>query len=261
MPELPDVETFRSYIDATALHKRVERATDVDTDLLVGTAAASLKRRLSDATLERTQRHGKYLGLQLDAGAWLVLHFGMTGYPEYAKRNGDPPQHTRLLLQFDNGYHLAYVNQRKLGQVRIVADFAQFVADEKLGPDALAIEQDAFVDLLADGRGTLKTRLMNQNLIAGLGNVYVDEICFQAQLHPGVGVADLGDDDATELWRTMRHVLRSAVKRRANPEEFPDGWLTRHRGEAECPRCGGPLEQTRIGGRTTHYCPQCQPAP
>jgi formamidopyrimidine-DNA glycosylase len=261
MPELPDVEVFRMYVDTTALHKKIRRVKLTDTGLLAGSSSAELKRRLKGAAFQATRRHGKHLGVHLDTDAWLMLHFGMTGQLDYAKINDDPPQHTRMALHFDNDYRLAYINQRKLGRIRLADDFDAFIAEQELGPDALQIERKPFLELLSDGRGTLKARLMNQNLIAGLGNVYTDEILFQAGIDPGTSMADVTPDVAADLWRTMRRVLRNAIDRHADPEEFPDSWLTPHRGEEKCPRCAGSLKQAKISGRTSQYCPACQSSP
>jgi formamidopyrimidine-DNA glycosylase len=261
MPELPDVEVFRMYVDTTALHKKIRRAKLTDTGLLAGSSSAKLKRRLKGAAFQATRRHGKHLGVHLDTDAWLMLHFGMTGGLDYAKADSDLPEHSRLVLGFDNGFRLVYVNQRKLGRIRLADDFDAFIAEEALGPDALEIGREPFVELLSDGRGTLKARLMNQSLIAGLGNVYTDEILFQAEIDPGTSVADVTPDAAADLWRTMRRVLRTAIDRRARPEQFPESWLTPHRGEEQCPRCRGALKQAKISGRTSRYCPACQSSP
>ena len=132
MPELPDVEILRRYVDATALHKRIRCVTLTTGSLLVNCSPARLTRRLNGASLEGTRRQGKHLGVRLDSGAWLMLHFGMTGYLDYARADGDLPKHSRLVLRFDNGFRLAYVNQRKLGKIRLAEDFDAFVADEGL---------------------------------------------------------------------------------------------------------------------------------
>jgi formamidopyrimidine-DNA glycosylase len=258
MPELPDVEVFRGYVDATALHKKIRGVNHIDTDVLAGCSPATLRRRLKGASFERTRRHGKHLGLEVDSGAWLMLHFGMTGSLDYAKGDRDLPEHSRLVLWFDNGFRLAYVNQRKLGRIRLANDFDSFIADADLGPDALEISRETFRTLLSDGRGTLKTRLMNQNLIAGLGNVYTDELFFQAKIYPGTPVSDVGENAAGKLWRTMRRMLRTVIDRGAQADRFPDSWLTPHRGDDACPRCGAALKHRKFEGRTTWYCSACQ---
>ncbi len=258
MPELPDVEVFRQYIDATALHQPIRDARVHDADQIMECSASKLKRRLGGNALEGTRRHGKHLGVRLNADGWLLLHFGMTGYLDYADGEEVPPEHTRLVLRFDNGFRLAYVNQRKLGRISLADDFDEFIAEQELGPDALAMKRKAFQELLSDGRGTLKARLMNRSLIAGLGNVYTDEVFFQAGVYPGTHLENVTPEVAGDLWRTMRHVLRTAIKRRAQPEQMPRTWLTPHRGEERCPRCDGPLKQAKMGSRTSQYCPACQ---
>jgi formamidopyrimidine-DNA glycosylase len=187
-----------------------------------------------------------------------MFHFGMTGYLDYAKIGGEAPRHSRFVLSFENGFRLAYVNQRRLGRIRIAKDFGVFLDEHALGPDALHMGRDVFVEMLTAGRGAVKTRLMNQKLIAGLGNVYTDEVLFQAGVHPGVSATDITPDRAAGLWRTVRHVLRIAIERRARPDRFPASWLTPHRDDRQCPRCGSALKRGAIGGRTTRFCPACQ---
>jgi formamidopyrimidine-DNA glycosylase len=262
MPELPDVAVFQQYLDATALHQPVAKVLALASDLLKEDRPGRFRKRLSGNRLVATARHGKHLGVQLANDGWLLLHFGMTGWLDYAKQDTPVPDHSRLVLAFENGYRLAYVNQRKLGALRGVDDFQAFIEREQLGPDALSVDQDAFLALFDGARGTLKTRLMNQNKLAGLGNVYTDEIAFQAAIHPATPLKAIEADAAAELWRTMRHVLRTAIDRHAQPSEMPDSWLLpqRHDGR-QCPRGHGALEETRVSGRTTWFCPQCQPGP
>jgi formamidopyrimidine-DNA glycosylase len=262
MPELPDVEAFRQYVDATALHKQVERVAQLDDSLLHDVSERTLRSALKNASLEQTRRHGKHLGARLTSGRWLLLHFGMTGALDYAQTEKTPPDHSRLVLYFGNGYRLAYLNQRKLGAIRLVDEFDSFVANEKLGPDALQVEREPFVKLFEGGRGSIKTRLMNQNVLAGLGNVYTDELFFQVGIHPGSAVNAVATEQAAEMWREMRRILRVAIDRQGEPGALPDGWLLPHRiglGDGQCPRGHGSLEQESVGGRTAQCCAKCQP--
>jgi formamidopyrimidine-DNA glycosylase len=260
MPVLPDVEVFRRYIDVTALHKPIRGVEVFDADYVTDSSVSSLKRCLTGAAFDSTRRHGKHLGIALDSGHWLLLHFGMTGYPNYARIDRDPPRHSRLVVRFRNGFRLAYVNQRKLGRIRLAGDFNAFVAEWSLGPDALEIDRADFTELLLTGRGTIKARLMNQSQIAGLGNVYKDEILFQAGIHPAAQAKDVPAESVSDLWRTMRRVLRTAIDRRVQADQFPDSWLTPHREGEQCPRCRATLERDTISGRASRFCPACQPA-
>lgn len=260
MPELPDVESFRRYVDATCLHQTIDDVTLPDAALLAGVSRRRLAQTLPGTQFEKTARHGKHLAVHLAEGHWLLLHFGMTGSLKYYQDAEQEPEHTRLLIRFDNGYHLAYINQRKLGRIRLVDNFTEFTKREQLGPDAAEISRATFRQLVIGGRGTIKTRLMNQNIVAGLGNVYVDEILYHAGYHPASKTSQLNAADANALHRTMRRVLATAIKHRGVPGDMPASWLLPQRdGDGQCPRGHGKLETTKVSGRTTYFCPACQP--
>ncbi|NIR44260.1 MAG: DNA-formamidopyrimidine glycosylase [Gemmatimonadetes bacterium] len=182
MPELPDVQVFKEYIDATALHQTIESVWLDGDDLLVDISAPTLTSRLKGHELESTRRHGKHLFVEISDDGWLRLHFGMTGEIRYYKDHEELPDHTRLRIDFDDDYSLAYQNTRKLGEIGLVEDPDEFIREEELGPDAMSSELDLrrFRELLEGRSGTIKGLLMNQNVIAGVGNVYADEILFRA---------------------------------------------------------------------------------
>jgi formamidopyrimidine-DNA glycosylase len=118
---------------------------------------------------------------------------------------------------------------------------------------------------MADGRGAIKAALMNQSRLAGIGNVFSDEILFQARLHPMTPVGKLDDKDIARLYRTMRRVLKVAIDKGAGaedlPERLPKSFLLRQRqAGAKCPRCGGEIRTMKANGRTAYYCPRCQPS-
>jgi formamidopyrimidine-DNA glycosylase len=259
MPELPDVETFKRYLDATALHREIVRVGVGREDILHGVSRQQLSRGLKGRQFEGSQRHGKYLAAQLDRGGSLVLHFGMTGFLKYYKQGGRDPPHARLWLDFANGYRLAYDCQRLLGMVTLTDDFDRFVERHRLGPDALALDRSDLEQRLHGRRGALKSALMNQSIFAGLGNVYSDEILFQARLHPKMSVAELSLVDRDQLFRNLRKVLDKAIEGKADPGRVPDSWLLPHRAAgAPCPAGNGHIQRTRVSGRTTYYCPECQ---
>jgi formamidopyrimidine-DNA glycosylase len=259
MPELPDVETFRRYLDETSLHKRIV-ATDVSASRILGNVTVrALGRELKGRTLDSSRRHGKHLLAALDDGRWLAFHFGMTGSFKYFKNSGADPEHDRLRLSFANGYHLAYVCQRLLGEVDLVKDADKFVRRKGLGPDALRVDFELFRELMTGRRGMVKSTLMDQKLLAGIGNVYSDEILFQAGLHPRTPVASLDEDELRRLYDVMARVLQTAVAARADAEKMPDDYLITHRGPGgECPLCGEPLRKIKVSGRTAYFCPRHQ---
>ncbi|MFW5679912.1 MAG: Fpg/Nei family DNA glycosylase, partial [Pseudomonadota bacterium] len=244
---------------ATSLHQTVERV-ELDAEyMLEGASGQTVREALRGHRFAGTNRHGKYLFVALDEGPWLVLHFGMTGYLRYDKGQDPPPDHTRMLIGFDNGHRLCGVWRRRLGRIDLADDVADFVEAQDLGPDAFALGLEPFEAMLNDRRGGLKSALMDQSFIAGLGNVYGDEVLFRAGLLPDRKAKDLDHDEIADLHRALRHVLRTAIDRQADPEEMPSTWLLGHRREgAHCPRCGHALRHDKVAGRTAWYCPHCQ---
>ncbi len=261
MPELPDVEHFRRYFDATALHQEIVAVEIHSRQVLAATEMEELKEGLIHHTFEATDRHGKHLFAQLDNDRWLRLHFGMSGGLSYFKRMEEDPQHDRLLITFANDYHLAYTSQRKLGEVALLDDKAAFIEQESLGPDVLSDAMDLarFKDLLSGRQGMIKSALMDQRLMSGIGNVYSDEILFQTGIHPRARLADLDEERITQIYHKMREVLQTAIEQQADPAQFPASYLTPHREEgAACPRCEGDVAQVKVSGRNAYYCPACQ---
>ena len=178
--------------------------------------------------------------------------------------SGDEPErhrHDRLVLEFVEGGELRYRNMRKLGGVWLAHDRKEV---ERvlggLGPDALAVGRSAFLERLGRRRGGVKAALMDQGFVAGVGNIMADEILWQARLHPRRTVESLRDEDRERLYLDMRRILREAV-RDYDFVERKRSWLSHIRGVAgaACPRCGTPLARTTAAGRTTYFCPTCQP--
>lgn len=261
MPELPDVEVFKQYVKTTSFHKKIDAVEIFSGEMLEEVSIAQMKQALKNETFESGLRHGKYLFIQTSKGIWLVLHFGMTGFLKYFKDAAHQPFHTRLLVDFANGYHLAYDCQRKLGMMTLTDDPASFIQESQLGPDALDpdLDLDRFARILKGITASIKSTLMNQNRIAGIGNIYSDEILFQTGIHPGTQSKELSEKDIKRLYSEMRHVLKAAIEARADPDRFPASFIIPHRhGDRVCPECGGKIEKARIGGRTAYFCPQCQ---
>jgi formamidopyrimidine-DNA glycosylase len=259
MPELPDVEVFSTYIKSTALHKKIS-GVEVNTQkVLSGISRGRLKNALRGSSLEDARRHGKYLFVSLDNGMWLFLHFGMTGRLRYFKDGNKETSHDRLLFRFTNGYHLAYESQRMLGKVGLVEDPDSFIGKKGLGPDAFQLDFTRFNRILDDRRASIKSLLMNQKVIAGIGNIYSDEILFHAGIHPASRTGGLDRPKRKEVFRSMVSVLTTAVKCKANPDKFPRSFLLPKRREGEkCPHCSGDIDRSRIAGRSSYYCPSCQ---
>ncbi len=259
MPELPDVETFKRYFDATSLHQRITGVDVRSAYVLKGVSARELARRLKGHRFESSRRHGKHLFVRGDGDFWLRLHFGMTGSLQYFKCDQRAPKHTRVLFIFVNARCLAFEDQRKFGEIGLVADVDEYLRKRGLGPDALDISISQFREILRKHRGAVKRILLNQKLIAGIGNIYADEILFRARTHPAAEVVRLNDKHVGRLFRVTRYILQKAIKVKADVDLMPKSWLLPHRGKgSKCPRCRRKLKSATIGGRTAWFCPHCQ---
>jgi formamidopyrimidine-DNA glycosylase len=259
MPELPEVEIFKRYLDATSLHQRIDDVDVRNAYILKDVKARELARGLKGRRFESSRRHGKHLFVRADGELWLRLHFGMTGSLEYLKDDGQAPRHTRVLFVFANNHRLAFDDQRQFGQIGLLKDVDEFLKKRALGPDALEIDLGEFRNILGKRRGAVKSILMNQRLIAGIGNIYADEILFRARIHPATEIARLSGDALTKLFRATHYILEKAITAKADVNQTPKSWLLPHRGKGgKCPRCGRGLRSSRIGGRTAWFCAHCQ---
>src|SRR5438445_5527630 len=259
MPELPDVESFKRYLDATSLHQRIIGVDVQSAYVLKGVSARELARRLKGHRFESSRRHGKHLFVRADRDLWLRLHFGMTGSLQYFKHEEQAPRQTRVLFVFVNPHCLAFEDQRKFGEVSLVEDVDEYLRKRGLGPDALDISLSQFRELLGTHRGAVKTILLNQKLIAGIGNIYADEILFRARINPATQVSALKEKKVAKLFRATRDILKKAIEAKADMDRMPKSWLLRHRGKGgKCPRCGRELKSATIGGRTAWFCAHCQ---
>src|SRR6266581_2528915 len=259
MPELPDVENFKRYLNATSLHQRIIGVDVRSAYILKGVSARELARRLKGRCFESSRRHGKHLFVRADGDLWLRLHFGMTGSLHYFKHPEQPPTHTRVLFVFANTYRLAFEDQRKFGEVGLLKDVDEFLKKRALGPDALSINLSQFRTIFQERRGAVKTILLNQKLIAGIGNIYADEILFRARIHPATQISALKEKTFAKLFRAARDILKKAIKAKADMDRMPKSWLLPHRGKGgKCPRCGRELKSATIGGRTAWFCAHCQ---
>lgn len=185
----------------------------------------------------------------------------MTGFLKYFKKQDQSPTHGRVFFHFENGYTLAYDSQRKLGQVDLVEDPDELIGEKELGPDPLNSSFDLadFKRALSERSGSIKSFLMNQDVMAGVGNVYSDETLFDAGIHPKTPVQNLDEKAATKLYRSMKSVLETAIRCQVDVVRLPKNYLLPHRKEGEaCPRCNGTIRKETISGRSSFFCDKHQ---
>jgi formamidopyrimidine-DNA glycosylase len=261
MPELPDVEVRKEYLDANALNQIIETTEVRGPELLKETTARQLQQAMNGKVFASSRRHGKYLFVLISGGKWLVMHFGMTGYLDYFRDRREEPRFTQVLISFENGDCLAYVAPRKLGRIQLIDDVQKFIESQRLGPDAMdpAYSFRRFHDSFAKSNSMIKTALMNQKTLAGVGNEYSDEILYQAGIHPEKKSRDLSEGELRRVYKQMRKVLKTAIERKADPAKFPRTYIMPHRhGDGKCPGGQGELKSIKVGGRTAFFCPSRQ---
>ena len=259
MPELPEVETFKRYLDSTSFRQRIIAVEVRDAYVLKGVSARELVRRLEGRRFENSRRHGKHLFVRANSDLWLRLHFGMTGSLEYLKHGEVAPKTARVIFHFATDCRLAFDDQRKFGEIGVVEDVDEFLQTRDIGPDALELSFSQFKAVVRNHRGAVKAILLNQRLIAGIGNLYADEILFRARLHPATQAAKLSDKDLRRLFRATCYVLGKAIALKTDFNRLPKSWLITHREKhGKCPRCGRLLKSATIGGRTSWFCVHCQ---
>lgn len=251
------MEGFRRILSEHGQGERIDRIEVADAGVLRNTSAQALRRSLEGRRFEEPVRHGKWLQAMTN-GPMMLFHFGMSGGLVWAP-DSDRHRHDRVIFGLEQG-ELRYRDQRKLQGLWLArSDREAKQIMGPLGPDALRLGRREFVDRLASRRGRLKPVLMNQEVVAGLGNLLVDEILWRSGLNPGRRADQLEPDELEKLHRTMQRVLKDSVAEGRVPPK--KSWLTGARDQAPpmCPRCGHELEQERVGGRSSYWCPRCQP--
>ncbi len=270
MPELPEVENTRQYLLRSGLAgcrfgapeitwAKTVRSPSVG-EFIEGVAG----RRVTDV-----QRRGKYLISPLDDGQYLVMHLGMTGSLRIHGADREPPSMLRHTFPLDDGQELRFIDPRKFGHLWLLGDPAE--AMTKMGPEPLepSFCVAALEAALAGRKAPVKALLLEQSVIAGLGNLYADEALYLSGIHPERTAPGLTDDEFGRLHKGIVTALTRSVAAyaAARDAEWPDPptalspWtIPRAAGEA-CPQCGAPVEMIRVRGRSSWHCPECQPRP
>jgi len=272
MPELPEVETVRRAIAPVLEGARLEHVEIRDARLVRPFDPGIVAAALVGERVAEVGRRGKYLIVGFESGRALLVHLRMTGSLRSAERGAlaDDP-HTRAVLRIDNGSDVAYRDVRRFGTWELFenGDLRPYL-EARLGPEPLGPLSSAQLGRRLDGRrAPLKSALLDQRTIAGLGNIYVDEALWQSMLHPLRVAGSLDDTELARLHRAIRSVLRKGLERQGSTLRdyaLPDGaygtmqdeFRAYGRGGEPCERCGALLARIVVGGRTTTFCPDCQ---
>ncbi|MDB5264096.1 MAG: DNA-formamidopyrimidine glycosylase [Adhaeribacter sp.] len=268
MPELPEVETYRRYFEETALGQTVAHL-EVEDQRQLTTDFDTLQQALKGAQFTGAHRIGKHFLINLSTSKTLVLHFGMTGDLAYYRDAEDTPRFARIVFHFQNGFRLAFIDSRKFGRVGLAESIEAYRQEKRLGPDALDISLLQLQASLGKRKAPVKSLLLDQKILAGIGNWIADEVLFQAQIFPAKLANQLSSAEFKRLHAAILYVLKTAIEEEANYGNFPKTFLIHARGwddsalkPAErqvCPQHRTPLNIIKVGGRTTYFCLVCQP--
>jgi len=242
MPELPEAERARAALERHALGLVVADADDSDSYVCRPWPPGAIREALVGHKVTSVERVGKQVLLETD-GPVLGLHLGMSGSLWFHE---DPVvRFKRFALSFTDGTTMVLNDPRRLGRVTLDP------ARGRLGPDAMEVSLARFRDLVGRSRAPVKARLLNQQALAGVGNLLADEALWRAGIHPRRRGTDLDDEELARLRRTVRAAIRGAIRAGGTGRTA----FARARGPGVCPRDGAPLGTARVGGRTTRWCP------
>ncbi len=268
MPELPEVETIIRSLSSKLIGLEVSSYNFFFPGVLRNSDQGLLE-KLKGKRVIRLRRRGKWILIDFESNLSLVCHLKMTGQLLFSPSKNPVDRHTHFILSFkDSRNELWFRDVRKFGSISCYPT-PEALKLLKLGPEPLRVSFSRFRKLFQNRRGRLKSLLLNQSFIAGIGNIYADEILFEAKIHPRVPAFLLEKDELLRLWKAMRSILRKAIEYRgtsirnfrdAEGQEGDFKNLLRVYGkESEpCSRCGKEIERLRLGGRSSFFCPYCQ---
>jgi len=283
MPELPEVETVVRGLQTALPGRSIISVRLGKTDFIDDPVA--LGESLPGRRIAAVERIGKFIHLQLapaapapngsdhsDAPSHLMVHLGMTGRLVVRAADEPAPPHTHVYFELDDGRELRYTDIRRFGQMLLLRDAKVAELRERLGEDALSISAEDFSRRLLGRRARLKALLLDQSVLCGVGNIYADESLWRAHLHPARIAAKLSQEEIDRLRQAVQRVLGEAIRLRGSSiSDFvdsdgqPGGYQKWHRVYARedkpCYRCRATIRRVIVAGRSSHFCPRCQPAP
>jgi len=268
MPELPEVETIKNELSPWVIGQSFTQVTILDTELVCGGSAEEVRRGLIGQKVESLGRRGKYLIFHLSNGRSLIMHLRMTGVLLLNPRGVD--RYARAVFHLSNGHRLVFSDRRRLGLIWLVDDADTVVC--KLGPEPLdeSFTPDILGQRLSRHHIPIKAALLDQGIVAGIGNMYADEALFAARIHPLRKTDALSPEEVQTLYQSIRRVLGAGIgSKGASVDTYvrPEGELgtahfdfkVAHKGGEPCPVCGSTIERVLVQNRGTCFCPGCQP--
>jgi formamidopyrimidine-DNA glycosylase len=284
MPELPEVETVARGLRQAVLGRRILSVTLGKTDFIDDPVA--LEQHLPGRRIEAVERYGKFMLLRLSAGAAsngdageeaakqasLLVHLGMTGQMAPSPAEKPHEKHTHVCMVLDDGRELRYTDARRFGRIAYLTEAPLAEELTRFGVDPLEVSKEEFVKRIRERSARIKALLLDQRVLRGVGNIYADESLWRAKIHPAQLGAKLSLKQAEALWRALQEILRKAIVMRGSSisdfldaEGEPGEYQRRHRAYGRegkgCHRCKTVIRRGIVAGRSSYFCPRCQPAP
>lgn len=266
MPELPEVETIKNSL-RPVIGKRVVKVRELHPAVVKIREFPAGK--LTGKLVRNIYRRGKYLVFVFAGGYHLVIHLGMSGRLYWSEPGEELAKHTHFILNIEGDKQLRYEDARRFGGIRFIRDLGKFF--QTMGPEPLDEDftLERLCSLLRNRRISIKSLLLNQQLVAGIGNIYADEILFRAGIHPARPAGELSGEESERLYTSIKEILAESIAHRGTtfrdyrdgknqPGAFQDLLAVYAREGCPCVSCGHAVEKIVIGGRSSHYCPHCQ---
>jgi formamidopyrimidine-DNA glycosylase len=284
MPELPEVETVARGLQRSVAGRRILSVSLGKTDFIDDPAA--LEEHLPGRQIEKVERYGKFMLLRLSpvlardaalangdaAPASLLVHLGMTGQLAPFPAAQPPAKHTHVFLKLDDGRELRYTDPRRFGRMAYLT--GALLAEEltAFGADPLQVTPEEFAERVRSRGARIKALLLDQSVLRGVGNIYADESLWRAKIHPARLGSELSAKQAGMLRKVLRDVLRKAIEAggssisdfvdtEGQPGEYQRNHRAYGREGKRCYRCGAAIRRAIVAGRSSFFCPRCQPAP
>lgn len=271
MPELPEVETIRRTLEPKLVGRTIRGGAVYHPKLIQGQSEPDFFACIRNRNILRITRRGKYLLIHLSGERIIGIHLRMTGQLAVVPQDEPEAPATYLRLQLDNGTELRFCDQRKFGRIFCSPEDSLPGGLTKLGPEPLDPDftADELKKRLARRHLAIKKALLNQEILAGMGNIYADEALFTAGIHPERPADSLSGSELKNLFHAIRRVLEEGIQNRGttkrnyrdgdgNPGSNQEHLQVYDREDQACLKCGTPIIKTFVGGRGTHFCPKCQ---
>jgi formamidopyrimidine-DNA glycosylase len=266
MPELPEVETIRLHLCRQAKGKTIKEVIIKDKRLIKGISPQVFKAEVEGKTITDILRKGKVLIICLSSGKYIIFHLRISGW---IILSSNEEKFCRVVFKLSNSKALSFCDSRVLGEIKLSEDWQKFPLIKRMGPDPFDLKKKSFIELFNGRKTKVKPLLMDQNFLAGVGNIYAQEALFCAGIHPERRADKLTSQEIGKIYDCLTSILKDAISKKGSSVDTyraPDGSQDNYQSQLKvygregnpCPRCNKPIKKKSIGGRGTCFCPYCQ---